>query len=517
VLPLNSEPHKAAEQIKSAEADFLIFWDESLGQFDMDWLKSFQASKDDCWHLGQSADPHNLLVYIQPSTYYRHVPDGTIDKHINWRIDLRGAIIRKDIIKKLGGLQPHFDTLAGAAWDMGWRWLINGGVVRQRPGLFPKPYRSLYPTLVDYYRFVANHNSIQATRYIAFRRIFQGYAVFTELRSRYIAVKSVSPQIEVLSQVAPIRDFAHIELRRSQNITVVLPTYGRRQYLMEVLEDLRSQTIKPTQIIIADGNQDIDFEVYEKFNDLPLEIIHLNPEDNGICKSRNLCLQKSSGDYIWFVDDDSRIASDNLENHLSLLEAYDADVSVGPAYTRERPELHGFQRRIACTFMDCGTTLVKWSLLEKVGGFDVQFNEHLAGEDGELGERFIKAGGLMLNNPLAKRFHYLAPIGGSRSSLNSNHLWKRWVLRPRPIQSIYYRSKLHFDSLSARETLFIAWLMIGWKRKDGKNKSTTWFIWNLISEILVMPISIIRLVISVRISQQMLREGAKIPTLERQS
>src|SRR5262249_25232201 len=152
-------------------------------------------------------------------------------------------------------------------------------------------------------------------------------------------------------------------------VSVVLPTFGRYRYVAEVLDDVRRQSVPVHQVLVADGNpsEERQPEVYEDFPDLPLEVLWIDRP--GTCVSRNECLRRATGDYIWFVDDDSRLETRNLEQHLRVLAAYGADVSVGPAHTRKRPELHSFQLEIASTFMDCGTTLCTRSILERAGGF----------------------------------------------------------------------------------------------------------------------------------------------------
>jgi len=514
VTLLDSSPAKAQEQLCSTDAEFFVFWDDRIGTFDPAWLLAFQAAKDDIWHMGYSHDPYDLLRFIDPGSVYRFPAPPTVDRHVNWRIDLRCAIVRKQTMDQLGGLSSQFDTLPGAAWEMGWRWLKHGGIIRQLPSLFPCQQEALFPSLTDYYRLVCMHQGLRIAQYIAARRMLQGHTPWTEIHACRCALH-ISPNnnLKMLQDVGT-RDISTVVLLSSPKVSVVLPTYGRYKYIAEVLEDLRSQTIRPTQILIADANQVREPQIYAQFTDLPLDVLWLPPEQNGTCKSRNACLERATGDYIWFVDDDSRLGSDNLENHLRLLEVYGADVSVGPAYTKERPELHTFQREITCTFMDCGTTVVRSALLRQVGGFDVQFNESLPGEDGEIGDRFIRAGGLMLNNPYAQRFHYLAPIGGARSSPNNPHRWRRWNLRPRPTESIFYRAMRHLDLASAREAVFITWFLIGWRKRGGNRKdSYYWLLKTFFFESIALPISLIRLLRSLIISHQMLRKGPQIPVL----
>lgn len=520
---LDPTPDRAREQIKSvtdnaSPDDILVFWDTRLGEIPFRLLETFETSLDDVWHPGNLYPPDDVdfLKYVVATSVYREGISPLIRGAINFRINLRSAFIRARIMQVLGGLESGFATLEGAALEMGWRWHQHGGICRQQPDMLTKtPTDFKKPLREGKYRLIALHHGSKWLNIVALRRILAGNNPMHEWRASRKRKVAGLPAVPV---GAAHRDLDAVSLPDQPTVSVVLPTYGRYQYVAEVLEDLRQQTIRPTQILIADGNPEgyREPEVYEKFPDLPLEVLWLEPHQNGTCASRNACLSRVTGEYVWFVDDDSRFDERNLENHLRVLLAYGADVSVGPAYTKQRPELHSYQREIRCTFMDCGTTLCKTAIIEKVGGFDMQYNQYLAGEDGDIGDRFVIAGGLMLNNPHAKRFHYLAPVGGARSSSNNIHRWKRWSLSPRPVQSIYYRSRRYFNPRTALAVTLNAWLLAGRRRKEGQRATLRWKIETLVGEALALPVSLIRLWRSITIARRMLEEGPQIPPVKRQ-
>ena len=408
-------------------------------------------------------------------------------------------------MKKLGGLDGCFETLPGAARELGFRLLMRGAVCRQQPDLLSdRPAHIEHVSLADRYRLVHQYYGALWTRYILMRRIIGAHPL-QELKAWRKGCKGTSG-IDTPPTGAASFLSTQVSLPENVQISVVLPTYGRYRYVAEVLDDLRAQTIRPSQILVADGNPpgERQPELYQKYDDLPLEVIWM--DQGGICISRNECLRRVTGTFVLFLDDDSRVDAENLEWHLRLLSAYGADVSVGPAYTRKRPELHPEQQEIVCTFMDCGTTLCRRTILQKIGGFDMQFNKHLAGEDGELGMRMVRAGALMLNNPLAKRFHYLAPVGGARTSRNNIVRWRRWSFLPRPSQSVHYTARRHFEKAAAVDAVLQSWFLIGWRRPEGQQTNSTWRLRTLIAELAVMPLSLVRLVRSVIVSRRMLKK-----------
>jgi glycosyltransferase involved in cell wall biosynthesis len=518
---LEREPRLAARQIDEVvkqrpDLDVLAFWDERLGVFPLAALDRFFHSLDDVWHPGASLNDSpepDLLRYIQPLWLYRREPEIDLPGAVNWKVNLRAAFLRAEVLRKLGGLDGGFETLSAAAWELGLRWLKAGAVCRQQPTLVSARSGEVeLVSLADRYRLIHLHYSAFWTRYILARRLVGAHPL-REVRAWRKGCTTLSSAGQAYLSPA-LRSLDSIALPEHSRISVVLPTYGRYRYVAELLQDLRTQTIKPFEVLIADGNPSDERrpDVYDEFADLPLKVIWVR--QGGICLARNECLKRASGDYVLFLDDDSRIDAENLEWHLRVLTAYGADVSVGPAYYRDRPDLPPEQRKIACTFMDCGTTLCRRSLLQRIGGFDMQFNEHLAGEDGEFGVRMVRAGALMLNNPFAKRFHYLAPVGGARTSRNNLHRFSRWSFLPRPVASVHYLARRHFEKSASWDAVWQSWILLGWRRSNKQAKSFGWKARTLVAELIALPISLIRLWRSLLISRRMLKEGPSIPSLD---
>lgn len=516
---LPAEVGAAAEAVDAVLSDSrietLVFWDSQLGAVPWSDVERFRASLDDAWHAGTKltgTDAPDLLRFALPLWIYRPAPAADVVGAVNWRLDLRAAFVRAKVVRRLGGIDRGFQTLAGAARELGLRMIRRGAICRQQPYLVTRPASQIAASRADHYLLLRRQVSPKWAAYGLVRRLLETpRTAAAELRA-WRATANLSPVTP-----APIgalqRDLEAVRLPDGVSVSVVLPTFGRYRYLAEVLDDLRAQTIPPTQILVADGNPpgERDLELYKRYADLPIEVLW--HEEQGICSGRNACLQRVTGDYVWFVDDDSRFDARNVELHLRGLVAYGADVSVGPATMRARPELTPEQRETTCTGMDCGTTLCTRAILSRVGGFDMQFNLYLAGEDNDLGIRFIRSGGLMVNNPLAKRFHYLAPVGGSRSK-GSVHVFRRWSLRPRPVQSVYYLARRYFEPSAAFDAMLHASMTVGWRRRGGGMATDRfWKLRTLGAEILAGPLTALRFYRSMKIGRQMVRSGPHVPSL----
>lgn len=100
-------------------------------------------------------------------------------------------------------------------------------------------------------------------------------------------------------------------------VSVIIPFYKNIDWLKEAIESVLSQTFKPFEIIIInDGSpEDIsDFISKYKFH-----IKYIQKKNEGPAKARNLGIERSSGDYIAFLDSDDIWLPEKIETQLKLM------------------------------------------------------------------------------------------------------------------------------------------------------------------------------------------------------
>ena len=107
-------------------------------------------------------------------------------------------------------------------------------------------------------------------------------------------------------------------------LTLIITTYNWPESLLLVLESVKSQSIIPNEIIIADdGSSNKTKHLISNFKKKSnLNILHLWQEDIGFraARSRNNALFKSSGDYIILIDGDVILHNDFIYDHLNNAE-----------------------------------------------------------------------------------------------------------------------------------------------------------------------------------------------------
>ena len=94
------------------------------------------------------------------------------------------------------------------------------------------------------------------------------------------------------------------------NISVVVITRNRHELLIQVLSSLVAQTVAPFEVVIVDGS-DAPYKVPKEL-DAKLPIRLFRDRKKLIPHARNIGIQKSSGDIIFFVDDDCTLHTEAI-------------------------------------------------------------------------------------------------------------------------------------------------------------------------------------------------------------
>lgn len=113
------------------------------------------------------------------------------------------------------------------------------------------------------------------------------------------------------------------------SISVIIPTKNRIGYLLETLDNINAQTLKPVEIIIVDdrstdGTEDILKE--KKIENL----IYVKSKKPGPGAARNEGLKIAQGKYIQFFDSDDLMTLNKLEKQCSLLERSGSGMVYSP-------------------------------------------------------------------------------------------------------------------------------------------------------------------------------------------
>lgn len=199
-------------------------------------------------------------------------------------------------------------------------------------------------------------------------------------------------------------------LASGSDVTVLVVAYRHADYVVECLESIRRQTVRPGSVIIADDNSPDDTAdvVAAYLREHPdFGVLRRNSENIGLNRTLNKNLSMVSSTYFTYISADDVMQPQRIERHLALMEeapdavlAYsDAIVIDGdsvvlhetsqaefpwPESAEERD--HPFEALLRTNWMPAASLFLRTAELQNAGGY----REDLFYEDFELLIRLSK-------------------------------------------------------------------------------------------------------------------------------
>ncbi|WP_426095702.1 glycosyltransferase family 2 protein [Flavobacterium sp. DSR2-3-3] len=237
-----------------------------------------------------------------------------------------------------------------------------------------------------------------------------------------------------------------------ETIDVVIPTIGRKEYLYNVLCDLREQTHLPKNVIIIEQNpvpeskSELDYLHDEKW---PFAIDHTFTHQPGACNARNIALSKVESEWVFLADDDVRFNNVFVHETLKHIKNYGLKtVSINCSHQKE---IQTYTKIFQWGSFGSGCSVVLSKSLKKC-----QFNlgfEFGYGEDSDFGMQLRNNGVDVLYLPKPTMLHLRAPIGGFRTK--PKLAWDDDEIMPKPSPTIILFKLMHNtkEQLSGYKTI----------------------------------------------------------------
>ncbi len=98
------------------------------------------------------------------------------------------------------------------------------------------------------------------------------------------------------------------------DISVIIPTYNRANFILKAIRSIQNQSLHVKEIIVVDdGSTDNTKEVLQNE-----EIKYIYQQNSGVSSARNLGIQKAKYEWLAFLDSDDTWCKDKIKEHVSL-------------------------------------------------------------------------------------------------------------------------------------------------------------------------------------------------------
>lgn len=420
------------------------------GNPDRQKLEALSSGPGDIWHSSFEQGFKNAFreLAYQTAVFFWYVKDfDDLDMCVSWRINPNAFAVRKSVWEFYGGFRDY-DNPVMQALDFGFNALSHGALPLYVKDLFA----DAEPVNVK----------ISATdRYNFFRKNFKPHhAIYMIYRKGLWKVREWAAFFKARKQAGRLPNPPYLPARplkpleNAPTVSYIIPTMSRQDYTLQLLGDLSRQTLLPTQVVVVDATpaEVRDETLYDPANySFRLDIIW--QKSKGSCRARNEAIAICGGDYIIFGDDDIRLKTDFVENHIRFLQTYGVGAANG-LDIRADHHTDGLdmledklkQRKDkrylagAAHLMSNSNACVRRDYVDRIVGNDINYDGGY-GEDNDFGLSLVKEGILMLQNPYSVNLHLKPPAGGYRvwgkqaKQTGKNRKTQPWELDS-PVKSI---------------------------------------------------------------------------------
>jgi len=240
------------------------------------------------------------------------------------------------------------------------------------------------------------------------------------------------------------------------DISVVIPTYNRAEWLRQALASVTAQTLPPGEIIVVDDGSD-DGTQQMIANEFP-GCRYLRQENQGVSSARNLGIEAADGQWIALLDADDQWLPEKLATQLALLEQHPGHRichteeiwirngrRVNPMKKHAKCGGHIFRNCLPLCVISPSSVIIHRTLFEEVGLFDPDLP---ACEDYDLWLRICaREPVLFVEHP------QIVKHGGHEDQL-SRRYWGMDRFRVRALEKIIHSGAIQgADLVAARNTL----------------------------------------------------------------
>lgn len=111
-------------------------------------------------------------------------------------------------------------------------------------------------------------------------------------------------------------------------VSIVMPTYNRAEIITKAIESVQQQKHANFELLVVDdGSTDYTKKLINDISSQDPRIKYIEGRHQGVSAARNRGLQKSHGDYIFYLDSDNAWRPDHLQVTLAFMHTFDVEAA----------------------------------------------------------------------------------------------------------------------------------------------------------------------------------------------
>lgn len=121
-----------------------------------------------------------------------------------------------------------------------------------------------------------------------------------------------------------------------KKVSILIPCYNSEKWLGETLDCCLRQTYPNIEVILVDdGSTDASLAIAQEYEKKDKRIHVFSQPNSGGCRARNLAFEKSTGDYIKYLDADDLMSDDMIEKQMERLDVINDPFAIATCSWQE--------------------------------------------------------------------------------------------------------------------------------------------------------------------------------------
>ena len=239
-----------------------------------------------------------------------------------------------------------------------------------------------------------------------------------------------------------------LEQKKIPKISIIILNHNNKVVIQKCIKSLIKYNLYKYEIIVIDNKSTDESVTFLKKKYCSKIKIFLN-SINGCSSGRNLGAQKSSGEYLLFLDSDQGPTSKNwLDNYINIARSFPKISALGwtGGFVTENdmtgPTLDCYQEkglpsnyifRTNIDYLGSGGLFISKTFFNKIEGFDINYDPY-SFEDTDISRKILKHGGIIAYTNRLSIYH------DSHSTTKSNDNNQEYLKQLKK-NAIYFKKK----------------------------------------------------------------------------
>ena len=117
------------------------------------------------------------------------------------------------------------------------------------------------------------------------------------------------------------------QTQEMSKVSIIMPVYNSEKYIKNAVLSVLNQTYKNLELIaVDDGSTDNSLEILNNIKKEDSRLKVYAKENGGISSARNYGIDRATGEYIGFIDNDDEYVPELIADNIKLIVKYNAEI-----------------------------------------------------------------------------------------------------------------------------------------------------------------------------------------------